>query len=203
MVFFELQMLHSMEFKRDTKKEEYYDGIKGVVDMKVILETERLILREMTTEDYKDLCDILQDKEVMYAYEHAFSDEEVHGWLSNQLKRYEQYGYGLWAIIDKSTSEFIGQAGLTMQNVEGVQELEIGYLLKKKRWHKGYATEAAAACKEYAFDVLHQNRVTSIIRDSNLSSQRVAQRIGMKIEKSFIKHYYNMDMPHYLYSLEK
>ena len=72
--------------------------------MKKILETDRLILREMTENDFDALCNILQDAEVMYAYEHAFSDEEVHDWLDRQLNRYKQYGFGLWAVILKETN---------------------------------------------------------------------------------------------------
>lgn len=81
--------------------------------MGMIIETERLHLREMTQLDYPALCKILQDKEVMYAYEHPFSDEEVHEWLNKQLKRYEEYGFGLWAVVLKATNEMIGQCGLT------------------------------------------------------------------------------------------
>lgn len=171
--------------------------------MKKILETERIYLREMTEEDYKDLCEILQDAETMYAYEHAFSDNEVQNWLNKQLERYKQFGFGLWAVIDKKTECFIGQVGLTIQNVEGKEELEIGYLLKRKHWHKGYAVEAAIACKEYAFNCLNKDRVVSIIRDNNYASQHVAERVGMKIESKFVKHYYDIDMPHYVYSVVK
>ena len=81
----------------------------------MILETKRLYLREMTQDDYGSLCKILQDEEVMYAYEHAFSDEEVQEWLDKQLARYREYGFGLWAVILKETDEMIGQCGLTMQ----------------------------------------------------------------------------------------
>lgn len=171
--------------------------------MKIILETERIYLREMKQCDYDDLCEILQDAETMYAYEHAFTDIEAQNWLNKQFERYKQFGFGLWAVIDKKTKCFIGQVGLTIQNVEGKDELEIGYLIKRKYWHCGYATEAATACKEYAFCHLKKDRVVSIIRDSNSASQNVAKRVGMTIEKQFIKHYYNMDMPHYLYSISK
>ena len=156
--------------------------------MKKILVTERTYLREMTQADYQDLCEILQDVETMYAYEHAFTDIEVQNWLNKQFERYEQLGFGLWAVIDKKTEYFIGQVGLTIQKVAGKEELEIGYLLKRKYWHNGYATEAAIACKEYAFNCLKKDRVVSIIRDSNHASQRVAQRIGMKVESQFTKH---------------
>lgn len=171
--------------------------------MKKILNTRRTYLREMMLSDYEDLCEILQDVETMYAYEHAFSDQEVMAWLNKQLERYQQDGIGLWAIIDQETEQFVGQAGLTYQDVKGKQEMEIGYLLKRKYWHQGYAAEAANACKEYAFDVLKAERVVSIIRDNNYASQRVAERVGMKPESQFIKHYYDMVMPHLVYVIEK
>ena len=105
-----------------------------------LLETERLGLRKMTQEDFPALCRILQDAEVMYAYEHAFSDAEVQEWLDRQLHRYEEYGnFGLWAVVLQETGEMIGQCGLTMQDADGEQVLEIGYLFQKAYWHKGYA----------------------------------------------------------------
>lgn len=171
--------------------------------MNTILETKRTYLRELTENDYDDLCEILKDPEAMYAYEHAFSDDEARTWLNKQLNRYQDYGFGLWAVIEKTSGVFLGQAGLTMQDVDGIQELEIGYLFKRKNWNQGYATEVAIACKDYAFNVLKRNRVVTIIRDINYRSQKVAERVGLKREKQFIKHYYKMDMPHYLYVIEK
>lgn len=168
-----------------------------------ILQTERLSLREMTARDDDDLCEILQDEAVMYAYEHAFSDEEVHDWLNKQLDRYRRDGFGLWAVIEKATGAFLGQAGLTMQDCDGEQLLEVGYLFKKKHWHHGYASEAAIACKEYAFEKLGAKSVYSIIRDTNTASRRVAERNGMQIVKSFDKFYYGIVMPHFLYRAEK
>lgn len=169
----------------------------------MVLETERLYLRKMTQKDYAPLCKILQDEDVMYAYAHAFSDEEAQKWLENQLRRYKEDGFGLWAVILKATDEMIGQCGLTMQDYNGGRVLEIGYLFQKAFWHKGYATEAASACKDYAFDVLKAPEVFSIIRDSNIASQNVAKRNGMSICGEFTKHYYGIDMPHFVYSVKK
>lgn len=168
-----------------------------------ILETRRLYLRELDDHDFPALCRILQDPEVMYAYEHAFSDEEARAWLENQKRRYREHGFGLWAVILKGTDEMIGQCGLTYQQAQERQVLEVGYLFQKKYWHMGYATEAAAACKDYAFQSLNADEVFSIIRDNNLASARVAQRNGMKVVGSIVKHYYQMDMPHLLYCINR
>lgn len=171
--------------------------------MKKILETERLVLREMTQDDYGDLCEILQDKDTMYAYEHSFSDEEAREWLKKQLNRYKNDGFGLWAVTLKSSGEFVGQCGITWQDIGGEIVPEIGYLFKRKHWHKGYATEAAIGCKKYTFDTLGFDRVYSIIRDNNYASQNVAKRNGMAVVKTFMKHYYGMDMPHLVYKTER
>ncbi len=165
----------------------------------MLLETDRLQLRELTQSDYPALCRILQDEEVMYAYEGAFSGEEVQDWLDRQLARYRRYGFGLWAVLLKETGEVIGQCGLTMQQWKEEEVLEVGYLFQRAHWHNGYATEAARACKTYAFDMLGAEEVCSIIRDTNTASQNVAVRNGMEKKDSWTKHYRGIDMPHFRY----
>jgi len=169
----------------------------------MVLETERLYLRELTAEDFHDLCKILQDSEVMYAYEHAFSDDEVKEWLARQQKRYVDDGFGLWAVILKESGEMIGQCGITLQDYRDKKVPEIGYLFQKKYWHQGYAIESAQACKNYAFEVLNIDEIYSIIRDNNLPSQKVAIKNGMEKRDIIIKHYYNTDMPHIIFSVKK
>ena len=171
--------------------------------MKMILETDRLILREMTQADFPLLCKYLQDPEVMYAWEHAFSDTEAQGRLDMQLKSYKQHGFGLWAVILKENGELIGECGLLMQSCEGTEFLEIGYIFRKAYWHKGYAIEAAAACKNYAFDKLDAAEVCCLIRDTNTASQNVAKRNGMSINGTYVKHYRGIDMPHYIFSVKR
>jgi len=169
----------------------------------MILETERLYLREMKQSDFNYLCKIMQDKETMYAYEGAFSDTEVQEWLDRQIFRYQKWGFGLWAVIRKETDEMIGQCGLTMQPWKDREVLEIGYLFQRLFWHKGYAVEAAKACKKYAFEVLNADEVCSIIRDTNTASQNVAIRNGMIAVDSWTKHYRGVDMPHYRYVVSR
>ena len=167
------------------------------------IETERLYLREMIQADFDALCKILQDEQTMYAYEGAFSNTEVQDWLDRQIARYRDFGFGLWAVCLKDKDEMIGQCGLTMQRWKDTEVLEIGYLFNRAHWHKGYATEAAKACKQYAFEVLKAKEVCSIIRDTNIPSQNVALRNGMIKTDTFIKHFRGVDMPHYRYIVKK
>ena len=173
-------------------------GGKGEKE-RIILETKRLYLREMKQSDFKSLCKILQDKETMAAYEGAFSDREVQEWLDRQIFRYQKWSFGLWAVILKETDEMIGQCGLTMQPWKEKEVLEIGYLFERSCWHKGYAIESAVACKKYAFEILNADEVCSIIRDTNIASQKVAVRNGMAIVDTWTKHYRGVDMPHLRY----
>ena len=155
----------------------------------MILETERLYFRRMNQNDFKSLCKILQDEKTMYAYEGAFSDGEVQEWLDRQISRYEKWGFG--------------QCGLTMQPWKEEEVLEVGYLLQRNYWHKGYATEAARACKKYAFEILNAKEECSIIRDTNAASQKVAVRNGMTVRDSWTKHYRGVDMLHYRYAAKR
>ncbi len=169
----------------------------------MIFETERLFVRPLKIADKKELSAILQDPCVMYAYEHPFCDEEVLQWLHKQLASYKTYGFGLWAVIEKQTNAFVGQCGITMQQCHNTLVPEIGYLFKKKYWHKGYATEAARGCKKYAFEQLGFSKVYSIIRENNFPSQAVAKRNHMILEGTLIKKYYGITMPHMIYAVEK
>ena len=169
----------------------------------MIIETERLYLRELQQTDFESLSKILQDEQTMYAYEGAFDDIEVQNWLTKQIDNYQRDGFGLWAVILKQRNEMIGQCGLTWQDFSDQTVLEIGYLFQREFWHNGFATEAAKACKQYAFEQLNAQEVYSIIRDTNAASQKVAERNGMVRCGEFIKHYRGVDMPHYLYRVRK
>ena len=126
----------------------------------MILETERLALRRLEETDFDALAAILQDPQVMYAYEHGFSTEEVRQWLDRQLERYAEYGFGLWAVLDKTSGELIGQCGITMQDWNGRNVPEIGYHLRRDKWHQGFAIEAAKTCNELS----HRHAPPGVLR---------------------------------------
>jgi RimJ/RimL family protein N-acetyltransferase len=149
----------------------------------IILQSPRLALREMTWDDLDFLATLLADPQVMRHYPKCYSRDESKAWLQKQLDRYAEDGHGLWLVVDRATSEPIGQVGLSRQQVDGFDEPEIGYLIHAPYWRQGFATEAAAAVRDHAFGVLGKQRVVSIIRPVNIPSQRVALRIGLKPEK--------------------
>ena len=153
--------------------------------MKVILETERLLLREMTEEGSANLSSVLSNPESMKNYPHPLSNAEVISWIEKNIERYREYGYGLWAVIRKSDLAFLGDCGITMQNIDGELLPEIGFHIIKEYCNNGYATEAASACRDYAADVLNFKSVYSYSRHSNVESQRVSQKIGMKEIKRY------------------
>ena len=146
---------------------------------RVILATERLILREMTEEDLPALRSMLQDIEVMYAWEHAFSEEEVRQWLERTLARYRDCGCGHWLAVERESGEPVGQIGLIPEEIDGRSHLGIGWMLRREFQHRGYATEAARGCLEHAFRQRKAGRVIADIRPENASSLRVAARLGM------------------------
>ncbi len=165
--------------------------------------SERLYARRMTMDDLSSIKEQLQDPEVMYAYAGAFSDLMVKSWLLRQLERYEQDGCGLYALLTRADDEFIGQCGVTMQEFEGRLVHEVGYLLSKRFWHAGFATEAALAARNYAFDVLKAPFVCAQIRDTNIPSQQVAARIGFTRVGDIVKHYRGFTMPHVVYGMTR
>ena len=126
---------------------------------RVVLETERLLLREMAPDDLGELSEILGDSETMRFYPHPFNCDEAAGWIEWCRRSYRDHGYGLWALILKDTGEFVGDCGLTLQDVDGEKLVEVGYHVKKIHWRKGLATEAALACRDYAFAVVGVDRL--------------------------------------------
>jgi len=171
---------------------------------KILMETERLVLREMIPADHEALCRIMCDEATMRtAYGRAFSAQEVRDWLNQHMKKYEAGGFGLWAVALRETGEVIGQCGLMPQAWRERQILELGYLFQRAHWHKGYATEAAMACKAYAFSALGADGVYAAVRDTNTASRRVAERIGMRVVDQDVRNLRNVDMNFLLYGVEK
>ena len=149
-----------------------------------VLETPRLLLRKFTPDDADALEKVIGDPVAMVWYAAPFDREGVETWIRRNLDRYEHEGHGLWALVLKSTGEMIGDCGCVTQEVEDRTAIEIGYHVRRDHWGNGYATEAARACIDFAFEKLGAPRVISMIRPGNISSRRVAEKNGLTCEKT-------------------
>lgn len=149
----------------------------------MVLETKRLILREMTPNDVDDLLKILSDPEAMQFYPQPFDRQMTQAWIERNIQRYARHGFGLWALISKENGELIGDCGLVVQEVDGVEEVEIGYHIRRNLWGKGLATEAAQACRDYGFNQLGFDKLISLVNPVNAASRRVAEKNGMRLLK--------------------
>ena len=163
------------------------------------LETSRLILRMMKAEDIDALLRIFTDPNVMASFGgELFSREQMARWLQRNLEHQEAFGYGLFSVILKETGELIGDCGLERMEVEGRKVAELGYDLRSDHWNRGYATESAAAVRDYAFRVLQLPELVSLIRIGNQASRRVAEKVGMKLSGERERY----DNRYWLYSLK-
>ena len=155
----------------------------------MILETERLTLRELTDDDYAALYAVLAVSDIMAHYPYTFDEARVRGWIEKNMRRYREEGFGLWAVVLMETGEMIGDCGITMQNIHGTMLPEIGYHIRADRQRRGYASEAAAECIRYAFENYDFPAVYSYMKYTNIPSQRTAVKNGMK----FIEEYPDPD----------
>lgn len=161
------------------------------------LETKRLLLRPMLETDLDALLLIFTDPRVMAAFDHPpFTHEQMQRWLQRNLDHQDQFGYGLFSVILKETGELIGDCGLEQMEDQGAAEL--GYDFRSDFWNRGFATEAALAVRDYAFDVLKLTQLISLIRVGNLSSKRVAEKVGMTLAEEFTRY----GTPYWKYSLK-
>jgi ribosomal-protein-alanine N-acetyltransferase len=182
-----------MEFTKKSPEE------KTVTKPLQILETPRLILREFSPDDVDALGSVLSDRETMRFYPAPLDRAGVEAWIARDLRRYTKDGHGLWAMVFKTSGELIGDCGLTVQPVDGIDEIEIGYHVRRDHWGQGLATEAARACRDYGFARLPVDHIISLIRPENLPSRRVAEKNGMTIWKEVIRK----GIPHLVYKIQR
>lgn len=149
------------------------------------LETERLILRPMNENDYDALYAVLGDTDIMRHYPYTFDEARVRGWIRWNMERYERDGFGLWAVCMKESGEMIGDCGLTLQNIDGQMLPEIGYHIRGNMQRKGYAREAAAAVRDWAFENTSYPALYSYCKYTNVPSYRTAESIGMRFEREY------------------
>ena len=164
-----------------------------------VLETERLFLRELHPSDVDVLAEILGDVETMRFYPHPKSREETLAWIEWSQRSYADHGFGLWGMVLKEDGNLIGDCGLTVQDVDGESFVEVGYHLDKRYWHRGFAAEAALACRDHAFEAVGVDRLIALIRPENEPSWRLAEHLGLRVWRNTERG----RVPHAVYSLTR
>src|SRR5918995_6017300 len=170
----------------------------GQMDEGFRLETERLPLRPYLLEDLDDLHAMFSDPEHMRWWPAPFDRETTRAWLERQLEGYRRRGFALWIVEERATGAFLGTAGPTLQLVEEVDEVEIGWHTRPGRKGEGIAPEAGAAARDWAFANLEVDHLISLVRPENRPSGRVAEKIGMHVDrevdyKGLRHHVYRID----------
>jgi len=153
------------------------------VDEGFSLETERLRLRAYRPQDVDDLAPMFADLEHMRFYPAPFDREQTEAWIARQLERYQQDGFGLLLAELREDGAFVGTIGPSVQEVGGERLVEIGWHVRPGLKGYGYAPEAAAAARDWAFANLKVGHLISLILPENTPSARVAEKIGMHVER--------------------
>ena len=164
--------------------------LPDTVETPVVCETPRLILRKFNERDVEPLLSFLGDPEVMrFSIKGPVTREDIQTkYLPGCLKRYSRDGLGQWAVVRKSDGICVGECGICVQEIDGEREFEISYRLRRDCWGIGLATEAARACRDYGFKNVGLGRLISIIESENVASVRVAEKMGMTLEKKASFH---------------
>lgn len=153
----------------------------------------------MLPADLEALWEIFTDPKVMASFNSPpFTRNQMNGWLDRNLAHQEQYGYGLFSVILKHSRELIGNCGLENMELAGGRTTELGYDFRSDHWRQGYATEAAAAVRDYAFRDLGLPNLISLIRVGNQASRRVAEKIGMVLVEELVRS----EIPYWKFGLD-
>lgn len=153
------------------------DDVSGV---ELPTETERLLLRRLSLADLDFVAEMLADPEVMEFWPRPYTREEAAGWIRRQQGRYEEDGHGYWLAVRRGEDMPVGQIGVLRVEVDGAPESALGYMIHRPYWRRGYATEGAAACRDWALEALRRPRVVTLVRPGNLASLGVARKLGME-----------------------
>jgi [ribosomal protein S5]-alanine N-acetyltransferase len=157
------------------------------------LETPRLTLRPFEQDDVDALASILGDAETMIHFPKPLDRAAVEGWIERHRRGHDTHGHGYWAAVSKETGQLIGDCGLARIEVEGEPVVDLGYHFHRRFWGQGLAAEAAHASLTYGFGRLGLSRVIALVRPVNVRSRRLAERMGMRIEREVeykaIHHY--------------
>lgn len=150
------------------------------------LETERLRLREFRRDDLDDLAAMVADQDQMTFYPRVRTRAEASEWIGKNLALYERSGFGFWLVESRATSTFAGYCGIRPLDLDGADETEIGWHVRKTFWNEGIATEAATAVRDLALGALAVPRLVALVHPDHIASRRVAEKVGMRVERTTV-----------------
>ena len=165
-----------------------------------VIKTARLRLREFTEDDVGAVYKIISDPVTMSHYPKPYDYRGAERWVSWSIENYKKYGFGWWAMELSDTGEFIGDCGITMQQIDGELLPELGYHIDKKFWRRGYGKEASLAVVDYIFKSTDLDALYSYMTADNVASFSLAASVGMKKIKEFIDGHYGKT---YVYKITK
>ncbi len=145
-----------------------------------------MTLRPLCDGDLEDMCLLLGDRDALAGWVEAVDRDGTRRWIERNMTRYQADGFGRCAIVLRATGQLVGDCGLIRTTVEGVDEVELGWIVRKADWGRGIATEAGEAWRGHAFSELGLRRIVSMISEQNVASRRVAEKLGMTVERTAI-----------------
>jgi RimJ/RimL family protein N-acetyltransferase len=151
-----------------------------------VAETQHLRLREFGWDDLDVLAAMVADEEQMAFYPRPKTQDEASAWIARNLELYEERGFGIWLVESYEDAAFLGYCGIRPLELDGASEIEIGWHTHKSSWRRGVATEAAAAARDLASGRFGVARLVAIIHPDHVASRRVAEKIGMRPERSTV-----------------
>ena len=152
----------------------------------IVAETPRLRLRRLRHADFEDVFAIASDPEQMRYYPRPKTRDEVRAWLDWNLSLYERHGFGTWAVETAPDRRFAGYCGIRPVTVDGSDEFELAWQIRKTYWNRGLGTEAAGLAADLAFTRFDLTRLVALIHPDNAPSRRVAEKLGMREERALI-----------------
>ena len=157
----------------------------------VILETERLSLRHLEMGDLEALHALYSDPEIRRHYpDGTRTRDETEDELKAFLNGHRRFPHlGLWATVERSSGDFLGRCGLLPWDIDGVAEVELAYLIDKRRWREGFASEASLAIVRHARETLGLKRLICLVTPGNVASAAVAKKVGMAFERDYVDEY--------------
>jgi RimJ/RimL family protein N-acetyltransferase len=162
-------------------------------------QTPHLLLHRMGADDLDDLTRLHLDPRVMATMGGVRTLEQTRDWLGRQMGHWERTGFGLWMARERATGQFTGRGGLHYIQIEGREEVEVGYTFLPEYWGRGLATELARESIRVGFTVLNFPELICFTLTTNKASQRVMEKAGFRYERPITY----TDLPHVLYRLRR